>query len=180
MKNESDDFMEYAKALAKAERALGIEHWVIVTIERRTEGLQPSRLFQYDLSREMLEKYRWVIRWRTARFQCQYPRDMIVVTYCFYDKRTKLRTDFNSCLSRLAASKAQITVAKKRERQYIERQKLLNPLFYDEAADPEVELFRKKLHEKQHRFLCALLRLRQAVRKHKTQIQNDSLHSAKP
>ena len=59
----------------------------------------------------MLERYRWVVRWRTARFQCRFPRDTITTTYGYYDKRTGLKLDVDSCLSKLRAAKAQITLA---------------------------------------------------------------------
>lgn len=113
MKNETEDFMALAKAYAQAERALRIERWVIVTFElRKTDG-PIEILYRYDLPRTMLERYRWVVRWRTARFQCRFPRDTITTTYGYYDKRTGLKLDVDSCLSKLRAAKAQITLAKR-------------------------------------------------------------------
>jgi len=167
MKNETEDFMALAKAYAQAERALRIERWVIVTFElRKTDG-PIEILYRYDLPRTMLERYRWVVRWRTARFQCRFPRDTITATYCYYDKRTGLKFGVDSCLSKLRAAKAQITLAKRREREHIEQQRLRYPLFYDEQADPELLRFRQKLQEKLHRYLNALLRLRWAVLQHR-------------
>ena len=100
MKNETEDFMALAKAYAQAERALRIERWVIVTFElRKTDG-PIEILYRYDLPRTMLKRYRWVVRWRTARFQCRFPRDTITATYCYYDKRTGLKFGVDSCLSR--------------------------------------------------------------------------------
>lgn len=113
MKNETEDFMALAKAYAQAERALRIERWVIVTFElRKTDG-PIEILYRYDLPRTMLKRYRWVVRWRTARFQCRFPRDTITATYCYYDKRTGLKFGVDSCLSKLRAAKAQITLAKR-------------------------------------------------------------------
>jgi len=167
MKNETEDFMALAKAYAQAERALRIERWVIVTFElRKTDG-PIEILYRYDLPRTMLKRYRWVVRWRTARFQCRFPRDTITATYCYYDKRTGLKFGVDSCLSKLRAAKAQITLAKRREREHIEQQRLRYPLFYDEQADPELLRFRQKLQEKLHRYLNALLRLRWAVLQHR-------------
>ena len=148
MKNETEDFMALAKAYAQAERALRIERWVIVTFElRKTDG-PIEILYRYDLPRTMLERYRWVVRWRTARFQCRFPRDTITTTYCYYDKR--------------------------REREYIAQQRLRYPLFYDEQADPELLRFRQKLREKQHRYQNALLRLRRAVLQHRQKTSDSS------
>ena len=161
MKNETEDFMALAKAYAQAERALRIERWVIVTFEL---------LYRYDLPRTMLERYRWVVRWRTARFQCRFPRDTITTTYGYYDKRTGLKLDVDSCLSKLRAAKAQITLAKR----YIAQQRLRYPLFYDEQAYPDLLRFRQKLREKQHRYQNALLRLRRAVLQHRQKTSDSS------
>ena len=98
---------------------------------------------------------------------CRFPRDTITATYCYYDKRTGLKFGVDSCLSKLRAAKAQITLAKRREREHIEQQRLRYPLFYDEQADPELLRFRQKLQEKLHRYLNALLRLRWAVLQHR-------------
>ena len=90
-----DDWWEYAKELAKAERELQIGHWVRISIEYRDEAGDTVRLHSYDLPRELHERYRWVVRWREARLQCLHPRRHIHTYYSYYDKRTGLRTDFN-------------------------------------------------------------------------------------
>ncbi|HCO68476.1 MAG TPA: hypothetical protein DIT04_12065, partial [Dysgonomonas sp.] len=143
-----NNWMEEAKAIAKAERELGIEKWVIISIEYQTKDYCRVVLFQYDLPRELYEKYRWVVRWRQARCQCSHPRDTIQLYHSYYDKRTRLRTDFNSCLTRLAASKAQITIAKNREQKYLIWQKQ-NNLFFDENTGEELVKFREKLKTKE-------------------------------
>ena len=74
-----DDWWEYAKDLARAERELQIERWVYVSIEYKDEAGRRCRLHSYDLPRELHERYRWVIRWREAKLQCQYPRENINV-----------------------------------------------------------------------------------------------------
>lgn len=92
-----DDWMEYAKELARAERELRIERWVFIFIECKDETGNPIRLHSYDLPRELHERYRWVVRWREARLQCLYPKRQINTYYSYYDKRTGLRTDFKPC-----------------------------------------------------------------------------------
>ena len=82
-----DDWWEYAKELAKAERELQIGHWVRISIEYRDEAGDTVRLHSYDLPRELHERYRWVVRWREARLQCLYPRKHIHTYYSYYDKR---------------------------------------------------------------------------------------------
>ena len=122
-------------------------------------------LFKYDLPRDIYEKYRWVIIWRQARFQCLYPRETIMIYHSYYDKRTGLRTDFNSCLSRLAASKAQITIARRREQQYVSYQKQ-NNLFFDEHTDNELIKFREKLHKKESNYNLLYANIQQTVENH--------------
>lgn len=172
MEDEINECLKIAREQAKAERSLKIEHWLIITIERRTPDNKRSMLRRYDLPREMLERYRWVIRWRTARLQCLYPRDWVTTAYRFYDKRTGLKTGFNSCLIKLAAAKAQITRAINLEKKYIAEQKSRYPMFYDEAADPDLAHFREKIRNKRRHYLLSLVKLRRIVWDHKVKLSN--------
>lgn len=61
-----DDWMEYARELARAERELRIERWVFISIEYKDDAGNPIRLHSYDLPRDLHERNRWVIRWREA------------------------------------------------------------------------------------------------------------------
>ena len=146
-----DDWWEYARELAKAERELKIEQWVFISIEYKDADGHTHRLHSYDLPRELYEKYRWVVRWREARLQCLYPRETISGYYCYYDKRTGLKTGFNSCLSKLAAAKAQITIAERKEKDYLDYQRQ-NNLFFDEQTDEELIKFRIKLRTKKENY----------------------------
>lgn len=161
-----DDWWEYAKDLARAERELQIERWVYISIEYKDEAGRRCRLHSYD-PRELHERYRWIIRWREAKLQCQYPRENINTYYSYYDKRTGLRTDFNSCLMKLAAAKAQITRAERKEAEYLAEQRQ-NNLFFDERTDDQLIQFRQKLRTKKEN--CHLLaeRIRTAVAAHRT------------
>jgi len=160
------DWMEEAKELAKAERELGIEKWVIISIEYQTKDCRRVVLFQYDLPREIYKRYDWVVRWRQARCQCLYPRESVLIYHSYYDKKTGLRTDFNSCLSRLAASKAQITIARKREQEYLTYQKQ-NNLFFDESTDEDLVKFREKLKSKEENYNLLYLNIQNAVEAHR-------------
>lgn len=162
---DMSNWMEEAKAIAKAERELGIEKWVILSIEYQTKDYRRIVLFQYDLPRELYEKYRWVVRWRQARCQCAHPRDTIQLYHSYYDKRTGLRIGFNSCLTRLAASKAQMTIAKKREQKYLSWQKQ-NNLFFDENTDEELVKFRVKLKKKEENYNLIYQNIQKAVEEH--------------
>jgi len=168
------DWMEQAKELAKAEKELQIERWVIISIEYRNKDCHRVVLFQYDLPRDIYEKYRWVIRWRQARLQCLHPRESIQIYHSYYDKRSGLRTDFNSCLSKLAASKAQITLAKKREQEYLCFQKQ-NNLFFDENADEELIKFREKLRIKGENYNLLYQSIQYSVERHLSEQNNKEL-----
>lgn len=146
-----DGWWEYARELAKAERELKIERWVYISIEYRTKERERVRLFHYDLPRDVYERYQWVIRWRHARLQCQYPRENVQVYYSFYDKRSGLETGFGSALSKLSAAKAQITIARRKEQEYIEYQRK-NNMFFNEEDDEMLLKFRRKLQEKIERY----------------------------
>lgn len=146
-----DDWWEYARELAKAERELKIEQWVFISIEYKDADGHTHRLHSYDLPRELYEKYRWVVRWREARLQCLHPRETVSTYYSYYDKRTGLKTGFNSCLSKLAATKAQITLAERKEKAYLDYQKQ-NNLFFDEQTDEELIKFQTKLRTKKENY----------------------------
>lgn len=157
-----DDWWEYAKDLARAERELQIERWVYISIEYKDEAGRKCRLHSYDLPRELHERYRWVIRWREAQLQCQYPRENINTYYSYYDKRTGLRTDFNSCLMKLAAAKAQITRAERKEAEYLAYQRL-NNLFFDEQTDEQLLQFHEKLRMKKEKYAALEHQIRSEV-----------------
>lgn len=157
-----DDWWEYARELAKAERELKIEHWVSISIEYKNADGECVRLHSYDLPRELHEKYRWVVRWREARLQCRYPRETVNTYYSYYDKRTGLKTDFDSCLSKLAAAKAQITLAQRKEKEYLEYQSR-NNLFFDEQTDMELLKFRRKLQAGKEKYVVLENKIRSAI-----------------
>ena len=131
-----DDWMQMAKDLARAERELQIEHWVYITFEYREDDRSRVVLHKIDMPRRMLDRWRWLVEWRRAKYVCQYPRKGVQVYHCYYDKRTGLQTGFGSLLSCVAAAKAQIT-----------------------KTDEKLRCAKKKLAQKRAKFaeLCALL-----------------------
>lgn len=126
-----DDWIEYAREHAKAERELKIEKWVYISIEYRTQARDRIVLHKYDLPRNLYERHSCVIRWRVARLQCLHPKEDIPPYFSNYDKRTglSLSTGFDSALSKLSAIKAQISIAERKEKEYIEYQ-CVNNLFF--------------------------------------------------
>lgn len=146
-KQESvSDFYQYAKDLAKAEKELKIENWVQISI-CCGYGHQSVTLYTYDLPREVYERRMWVIRWRVARLQCQYPRNDVYSSFYYYDNRSGESLEVSSCLPKLISAKAQITKAERRMNEYIEQNRQ-NNLFFDENTDEELIKFREKLEHK--------------------------------
>lgn len=168
-----DDWMEYARELARTERELRVERWVFISIECKDEAGNPVRLHSYDLPRELHERYRWVIRWREARLQCLYPKRRFNTYYSYYDKRTGLRTGFNSGLSRLSAAKAQISIAERKEREYIQYQRA-NNLFFDEGTDEQLIRFREKLRMKKEKYAAMEHEIRSEVENMRENQYNNS------
>jgi hypothetical protein len=151
-KQESmDDWFQMAKDYAKAEKELKVEQWVEVTLYYGYADKQVS-LYHYNLPREMYFRYEWVIRWRMAKLQCKYPKQIISISLYFYDKRSGESMDVSSCLSKLISAKAQVTKAERMMREYIEYNRQ-NNMFFDENADEELVRFRKKLESKKSK--CA-------------------------
>ena len=141
------NWMEYAREYAKSQREMGIEKWVCITIEYRTMERERVILFRYDLPRDIYERRQWVVRWRHARLLCQYPKENVQTYFSYYDRRTGLSMDFGSALSRLSAAKAQITIAVRKEQEYVEYQRQ-NNLFFNENDDEQLAKFRRKLQTK--------------------------------
>lgn len=161
-----DDWMQDARDMAKAERELGIEKWVFITIGYNDRPGEIVKLYCFDFPRELYERRRWVVRWRLARLQCEHPRKDVSTYFSYYDKRTGLKTDFNSCISKLTSAKAQVTKAKRSEEKYVASQKEKYPLFYDEATDTELIKFREKLANKEKNLKAAEESIRIAVERH--------------
>lgn len=143
-----DGWFQTAKDFAKAENELKIERWVQITIEYNDNvKYEPVRLFVYDLPREVYERRRWVIRWRLARFQCQYPKEYVKYYCHYYDRRSGESLGFDSSLSKLISAKAQITKAERMMSEYIEHNRQ-NNIFFDENTDEELIRFKEKLERK--------------------------------
>ena len=140
------DWFQMAKDYAKAEKELKVKQWVEVTIYYGYAEKQVS-LYHYNLPREMYFRYEWVIRWRMAKLQCQYPKQIIGISLYHYDKRSGESIELNSCLSKLISAKAKITKAERRMNEYIEYNRQ-NNLFFDENTDEELVKFREKLERK--------------------------------
>lgn len=143
------DYYEQAREIANVEKELGVEKRDFITIEMYDEQKhETTNLYTYDLPREMAERYDWVLRWRTARFQCQYPRACV---RCFHSPYRKIRgknIGMQDDLNRFIAAKAQMTRAQRVLEEHIARRKATD-MFFNEETDEEVVKFKEKLKQKQ-------------------------------
>ena len=158
-----DDFMQMAKDYAKAEKALEVQHWVFISIERTDGRCDYERLFCYDLPREVYERRRWVIEWRKSRFVCKYPKGNIRCYTSSYDKRLGMDTRLNEDLKRLISAKAQVTKVQRRIEKYVAYNKA-NNLFFDENTDTDLQKAREKLSIKIANVLAAEERLKLKIK----------------
>lgn len=161
-----DDWMQYAKDLAKAERELKIEHWVYITFEIRHQDGHREILHKIDLPRDMVDRWRWVIEWRRAKLVCKYPRKKIEVYHCAYDKRTGLQTGFNFLLSKVASAKAQITKVERKIAEYTIYM-TQNDLFFNPETDEPLLKANAKLEKKKQNYNEAYAVLQAEAEKHK-------------
>ena len=128
------DWMQAAKDLAKAEKDLGVQKWVLITFYRKNEKGEAEKIFEYDLPRELWIKWNWVVNWRRAKLICMFPRGEVYSTMSFYDKRSGYETGINTFLGRLISAKAQATKVQRSIDNYIAWNRR-NNMFFDENTD---------------------------------------------
>lgn len=165
-----EEWMQYAKDMAKAEKELKIQQRVIISFYRTTERGDKVTLFQYNLPRQIADTYSWVIQWRRAKLVCQYPKGNISHSYSLYDKRSGEDYSFGSCLSSLAAAKAQGTKMERTIREHIDWQKQ-NNLFFSEQTDEMLQTALNKLKIKKKNVQEAEARLHRKVEKQRCGFQ---------
>ena len=111
-KNTGAEWLELAKAAAKAERELNVKAYAVICICKKVDGKEVV-LHRYELRRESLQRWAWVINWRRAKCICEDPRANIYETYYHYDKTSGENYGFSSDLAQLVALKGRITLQEK-------------------------------------------------------------------
>ena len=159
-KNIGAEWLELAKAAAKAERELNVKAYAVICICKKVDGKEVV-LHRYELRRESLQRWAWVINWRRAKCICEDPRANIYETYYHYDKTSGENYGFGSDLAQLVALKGRITLQENRIREYIEANK--GSLFFDEATDPQLLKVRAKLERAKENVAQAEARLKAKV-----------------
>ena len=167
-KQESlSDYYEEAKEIARIEKGLGIELWDRIAIERDGDKYyERIQLYSYDLPRSIAEKYEWVIRWRAAKLQCQYPRYCVRIYHSPYRKIAGDNIGMQSDLDKFIASKAQLSKQQRRLDEYIAHEKE-NNIFFDESADEMVVKVKAKIERNRQIVAEAEARLIEKVKQYK-------------
>ena len=160
-----DSFIEIAKDCAKAEKELGVQRWVFISIERTDGRCNYERLFSYDLPREVYERRRWVIEWRKSRFVCQYPKGNVRCCFSYYDKRIGTDRCMNEDLRRLISAKAQVTKVQRKIDEYVVYHKA-NDMFFNEDTDEDLLKVREKLKVKINGVRAAEERLKLKIKEY--------------
>lgn len=91
------DFQDYKESWKFLKKSVQYEDYVAVNIGYyrrdcpyidRINGKSCVHLFRYDLPVDIYNRRFWVIDWRVAKFKCMYPREHIIYTLTYYDKKT--------------------------------------------------------------------------------------------
>lgn len=164
------DFMQMAKDYAKAEKDLEVQKWVYISFERKDKNGKRVRIFHYDLPREIWERWEWVVKWRSAKLVCQYPKDDVQCYYSFYDKRLGNNPKLTEDLRTLISAKAQVTKIQRKIDEYVAYNKA-NNIFFDENTDTDLLKAREKLSVKIANVQDAEKRLKQKIKQIKEAIK---------
>lgn len=138
------DYLQYAKAQAKAERELEVERWVRISIERTT-GSQLTVLHTYELPVAMLERWSWVVKWRVARYTCEQPRAPISTCYSYEYRYKGERVGWQEDINTLVAAKVKHTKRLRAVEEYIASQQ--GNMFFDPATDELLQKAQAKLKQ---------------------------------
>ena len=142
--------LEYERAHDAAEKALGVEPWCKITIERTLPDGTREVLHTYDMPRAILWDWQWVYEWRKARYVCKYPRDRVALYFSFYDRKTGLGYDTESFRARQVAAKALVTRYTRALEEYLTEES--GKLFFNPDNDPAVLKAKAKIASAECRF----------------------------
>lgn len=156
-----EDYMQYAKDRAKAERELKIEPWVHISFEMKNKDGMREILHAIDIPRSIYERRQWVIDWRRAKLICKYPRGNVLVYHSYYDKRTGLETGFGTLLGKLSSAKSQVTKTERDIDMYVQYMK--NDLFFDPETDEKLLKINGKLERAKRNVALMYAKLEEEV-----------------
>lgn len=154
------EWQEYVKSIVKAEKELSIKAYVAIFICKKVDGKEVV-LHRYDIPRESMERWQWVVDWRKAKYICADPRSHIYTSSYYYDKTSGEKYGFGTDLSQLVSLKSKITLQENRVAEYIKANQ--DNLFFDEATDPALNKIRAKVEFAKERVAQAEARLKAKV-----------------
>ena len=144
------EWQEHCGIIETVHKELNIQPYCKVTITRKKPDGNLEVLYEYDLPREMVWKYNWVLEWRKARFVCKYPRDNVSLNFHFYDKTSGLEIGYQTLLSKMVAAKALMTKYMNLKTRYVEDKE--KELFFDPETDPVLKKIDAKIHRAEQKF----------------------------
>lgn len=173
-KQESvSDYYQMAKEIAKVEKELDIENWCRISIERDGDKAgEYIRLYYYDLPRHIAEKYEWVIRWRAAKLQCQFPKYCVRVYRSPYRKVMGCNIGMQEDINRFVAAKAQVSKQERVIAQYVDQRRKDSDMFYNESEDEDLIKAKEKLQRKKEQVAQAEARMIEKVKEYKNKQSN--------
>jgi len=171
MAESMSDYYQQAREVAKIERELEVERWVKIRLVLEPDADRGNRqlLYEYDLPRSVADRREWVIRWRTAKLQCQHPHGYICKDSYYYRRIMGRTFGMQDDLDRFISAKAQLTRQQRVVDEYRLEQKQKNDLFYDEAADELLQKAMAKLDAKRLNVAAAEARLKAKVEEYNNQ-----------
>lgn len=152
-KQETDigeEWQEHCGIIDKTHKELNIRPYCKVTITRRKPDGSPEVLHEYDLPREMVWRYNWVLEWRKARFVCKYPRDSVRLNFHFYDRKSGLEMGYQTLLSKKVAARALMTKYTNLRTRYVEEKE--KELFFDPETDEVLKKADAKIRRAEQKF----------------------------
>ena len=168
------EWFQEAKEIAKAEKSMGVERWVKIYIERVVDDNYQNVqvIHKYDIPVRLAERYDWVIRWRKAKMQCLYPRDLVRQSSCYYKKVMGVTIKMQEDLDRLISEKAQLTKQRNIINAYVDEKRKANDMFYDERDDKVLQAAKEKLKLKEQNVKEAEERLQRKLQEAKLSALN--------
>lgn len=143
-------WQEQSRIIDNVHKELNVQPYCEVTITRKKPDGNLEVLYVYDLPREMVWEYNWVLEWRKARFVCKYPKDHVELRFYFYDKTSGLEIGYQTLLSQKISAKALITKYRNIRSRYIEER--TGELFFDPDTDEILKKIDAKIQRAEQRF----------------------------
>lgn len=158
--------LEFAKAVAKAEKSLQLKQYVRFIFYRRTIDEQSIEIFRYELPVDMVRRWGWVIQWRRAYLICKYPRDRVYDIFSTYYLHDGKDWGFNDDLKRLVALKSKLTLQERNVAEYLASKKY--DMFFNEKEDIQLQKILERVKRAKQNILDAERRLSDKVKQYQS------------